>query len=103
MSSPRILIIEDEQDVIDLVTLHLRKADFIVNTATDGAAGLRKAREELPALIILDLMLPRMPGLEVCKVLKTDAVTRNVPVIMLLLKAGRSIGLSVWNLAGMIT
>ncbi len=87
MSSPRILIIEDEEDVIDLLTLHLRKAGFTVNTAADGAAGLRKAREELPALIVLDLMLPRMSGLEVCKVLKTDAVTRNVPVIMLTAKA----------------
>src|SRR4051812_16423253 len=87
MSTTRILIIEDEQDVIDLLTLHLRKAGFLVSTAADGAIGLRTAREELPALIILDLMLPRMPGLEVCKVLKTDANTRSIPVIMLTAKA----------------
>jgi DNA-binding response OmpR family regulator len=88
MSSIRILIIEDEQDVIDLLTLHLRKAGgFTVTTATDGASGLRKAREELPALIILDLMLPKMPGLEICKVLKTDAATRQIPIIMLTAKA----------------
>ena len=88
MSSTRILIIEDEQDVIDLLTLHLRKAGgFNVSTATDGASGLRKAREELPALIILDLMLPKMPGLEVCKILKMDSTTRRIPIIMLTAKA----------------
>src|SRR4026209_1516824 len=87
MSSTRILIIEDEQDVIDLLTLHLRKAGFLVTTSTDGAAGLRLAREESPALIILDLMLPRMPGLEICKVLKTDVSTSQIPIIMLTAKA----------------
>src|SRR5438045_669150 len=88
MSSIKLLIIEDEQDVIDLLTLNLRKAGgFVVSTATDGASGLRKVREELPALIILDLMLPKMPGLEICKVLKTDAATRHIPVLMLTAKA----------------
>jgi DNA-binding response OmpR family regulator len=87
MSSTRILIIEDEQDVIDLLTLHLRKAGFALSAATDGSSGLRKAREETPALIILDLMLPKMPGLEICKVLKTDIATRHIPVIMLTAKA----------------
>jgi two-component system phosphate regulon response regulator PhoB len=87
MATPRILIIEDEQDVIDLLTLNLRKAGFILSTATDGAAGLRKAREESPVLIILDLMLPKMPGLEICRALKTDIATRQIPVIMLTAKA----------------
>jgi DNA-binding response OmpR family regulator len=87
MASTKILIIDDEQDVIDLLTLHLRKAGFALSTATDGATGLRLAREESPALIILDLMLPKMPGLEICKVLKTDAATRQVPVLMLTAKA----------------
>src|SRR2546423_14884798 len=88
MSSTKILIIEDEQDVIDLLTLNFRKAGgFTVTTAIDGATGLRKAREELPALIILDLMLPKMPGLEICKVLKTDPGTRHIPIIMLTAKA----------------
>jgi two-component system, OmpR family, phosphate regulon response regulator PhoB len=87
MANTKILIIEDEQDVIDLLTLHLRKAGFAVGKATDGATGLRLAREESPALIILDLMLPTMPGLEICKVLKTDAATRQIPVLMLTAKA----------------
>ena len=86
--SKKILIIEDEPDVIDLLALPLRKSgEFTLSTATDGVAGLRKAREEAPALIILDLMLPKMPGLEVCKLLRTDSVTRDIPIIMLTAKA----------------
>ena len=75
LPNKKILIIEDEPDVVDLLTLQLRKAGgFSVLTAHDGAEGLKKARAESPALIVLDLMLPRMPGLEVCKVLKTDSL-----------------------------
>src|SRR5881409_2621672 len=83
----RILIIEDERDVVDLLTLSLRKAGFTISTATDGAAGLQKARSEKPALVILDLMLPRMPGLEICKILKSDPATRQIPIMMLTAKA----------------
>jgi two-component system phosphate regulon response regulator PhoB len=88
-SSPgkKILIIEDERDVVDLLTLNLQKAGFRASTAADGAAGLHKARSEKPALIILDLMLPKMSGLEVCKILKSDAATRQIPIIMLTAKA----------------
>src|SRR3954452_10969949 len=87
-SSNRILIIEDEPDVIDMLSINLRKADgFTIATAADDAAGLRIAREEPPALIILDLMLPKMPGLEVCKILKSDHATKHIPIIMLTAKA----------------
>ncbi len=75
----KILIVEDEPDVVDLLTLQLKKAGgFTVISAHDGAEGVKKARAELPALIVLDLMLPRMPGLEVCKVLKTDSLTSHI-------------------------
>src|SRR5215213_2970445 len=88
MPSNRILIIEDEPDVVDMLTLNLRKVEgFTISSAKDGVAGLRQAREEMPALIILDLMLPKMPGLEVCKVLKNDAATKHIPIIMLMAKA----------------
>jgi two-component system phosphate regulon response regulator PhoB len=83
-----ILIVEDEQDVVDLLSLNLRKAGgFLVSTARDGAAGLIKARAEKPAFIILDLMLPKMPGLEVCKFLKSDPATRHIPIMMLTARA----------------
>lgn len=82
-----ILIVEDERDVVDLLSLNLRKAGFAVSTAMDGAVGLQKARKEKPDFVILDLMLPKMPGLEICKVLKTDAATRQIPIMMLTAKA----------------
>lgn len=88
VSSKRILVVEDEKDVVDLLSLNLRKAGgFVVSSASDGATGLTKARDEKPDFIILDLMLPKMSGLEVCKILKTDAATRQIPVLMLTAKA----------------
>ncbi len=86
-SNKTILIVEDEHDVLDLLALNLRKAGFTISTATDGAAGLHKARTERPAFIILDLMLPKMPGLEICKILKSDPATRQIPIMMLTAKA----------------
>ncbi len=84
----KILIVEDEPDVVDLLTLQLKKAGgFTVISAHDGAEGVKKARAEAPALVVLDLNLPRMPGLEVCKVLKTDSLTSHIPIIMLTAKA----------------
>jgi two-component system phosphate regulon response regulator PhoB len=88
VSSKRILVVEDEKDVVDLLSLNLRKAGgFVVASASDGATGLAKAQNEKPDLIILDLMLPKMSGLEVCKILKTDPGTRQIPVLMLTAKA----------------
>jgi two-component system phosphate regulon response regulator PhoB len=83
----KILVVEDEADVLDLLLINLRAAGFAVVTVEDGATVLAKVRSEAPALIILDLMLPKMSGLEICKVLKSDAATRNIPVIMLTAKA----------------
>jgi two-component system, OmpR family, phosphate regulon response regulator PhoB len=83
----KILVIEDEKDVVDLLVLNLRKAGFKVVTAGDGASGLQKARSEKPDLVILDLMLPKMPGLEVCKLLKSDSAMRHVPILMLTARA----------------
>jgi len=88
VSSKRILIIEDENDVVDLLTLNLRKAGgFLISKAGDGATGLAKARTEKPDFIILDLMLPKLPGLEVCKILKSEAATRHIPILMLTARA----------------
>src|SRR2546421_5316696 len=86
-SGRNILIIEDETDVADLLSLNLRKAGFRVSTAGDGATGLQKARDDRPDFIILDLMLPKMSGLEVCKILKSDTATSRIPILMLTAKA----------------
>jgi len=83
----KILIIEDESDVADLLALNLRKAGFNASTAGDGASGLQKARDDPPDFIILDLMLPKMSGLEVCRILKSDPATSHIPILMLTAKA----------------
>ncbi|MGA2751186.1 MAG: response regulator, partial [Verrucomicrobiota bacterium] len=78
----RILVVDDEPDVLDLVTYNLGQAGFQTDTAADGAEALRKARSSAPDLILLDLMLPEMDGLEVCKLLRRDAKTSAIPIIM---------------------
>jgi two-component system phosphate regulon response regulator PhoB len=83
----KILVVEDEADVIDMLGINLRAAGFNVVTVEDGASALARIRSEAPSLIILDLMLPQMSGLEICKVLKSDIATRHIPVIMLTAKA----------------
>ena len=86
-SGRKILIIEDESDVADLLTLNLRKAGFRTSTAADGASGLQRARDDRPDFLILDLMLPKMSGLEVCRILKSDTATSHIPILMLTAKA----------------
>ena len=86
-SGKKILIIEDESDVADLLTLNLRKAGFRTSTAADGASGLQRAREDRPDFIVLDLMLPKLSGLEVCKILKNDTATSHTPILMLTARA----------------
>lgn len=84
----KILIVEDEPDVIEMLKRQLDRAgSYHTITAPDGSSGIKKAREEAPALIVLDLMLPAMSGLEVCRVLKSDGMTRAIPIIMLTAKA----------------
>lgn len=82
-----VLVVEDEQDVADLLRYNLNRAGFTVLLADSGLSGLDKARSERPDVIILDLMLPGMPGEKVCKSLKEDASTASIPIIMLTAKA----------------
>src|ERR1700679_4168475 len=83
----KILIAEDEADVQELVSLHLRNAGFVPVNAENGPEAIRRAREDLPSLIVLDIMLAGMNGLEVCKLLKADTKTSGIPLIMLTAKA----------------
>jgi DNA-binding response OmpR family regulator len=94
----RILVVDDEPDVLDLVTYNLGQAGFQTDTAANGAEALRKARSTTPDLILLDLMLPEMDGLEVCKLLRRDAKTSAIPIIMLTARASeidRIVGLEL--------
>lgn len=86
-ANKRILVADDEPDVLNLVTLNLKGAGFTVLQAEDGNEALKQARDALPALIVLDLMLPELSGLEVCKVLKKDPQTAQIPIVMLTAKA----------------
>src|SRR2546428_13233266 len=82
-----ILIVDDEQDVLDLLAYHLQKAGHKTVAARDGSAALQRARDVLPALILLDLMLPQIDGTDVCKQLKANPKTAHIPIIMLTAKA----------------
>ena len=77
-----ILIIEDEPDIRDLLEFHLKKEGYKVLTFSDGDKGLKAARKESPNLILLDLLLPGIKGLDVCRVLKNDVNTSQINIIM---------------------
>lgn len=94
----KILVVDDEPDALELIEFNLRAAGFDVISASDGAAALKKAKQTPPALVLLDLMLPEVDGLEVCKLLRRDPVTAGVPIIMVTAKAAeidRVIGLEL--------
>lgn len=84
---PTILIVDDEPDAIELIDFNLRAAGFRTAAAMSGDEALKQAREVLPDLIVLDLMLPEVDGLEVCKILRRDPATSSVPIVMLTAKA----------------
>jgi two-component system phosphate regulon response regulator PhoB len=79
----RVLIVDDEPDILALCSYHLAKAGYRVSTAATGPEGLAGAREERPALIVLDLMLPGMSGFDVLERIRADVATRDIAVLML--------------------
>jgi phosphate regulon transcriptional regulator PhoB len=82
-----VLVVEDEPDIRNLIVLHLSRDGYRCRTATTGPDALREARSQPPDLIVLDLMLPELDGLEVCRRLRADPTTAALPVIMLTAKA----------------
>jgi phosphate regulon transcriptional regulator PhoB len=94
----KVLVIDDEKDIVSLLRYHLEKAGFQCFEGTDGTGALRLVREHHPDLLILDLMLPGMDGLEICRQLRQDASTARLPILMLTAKAeevDRIVGLEV--------
>lgn len=84
MGGPRkILVIEDDALIRELVRINLETAGYAVIIATDGFVGLELARQENPDLIVLDLMLPKMDGFKVCRILKFDEKYKHIPILML--------------------
>lgn len=86
MAKEHILIVDDEEDVLELVRFNLSKEGYITETAGSGEEALTKVRGKVPDLILLDLMLPGVDGLQVCKQIKSDSKTDHVPIIMITAK-----------------
>ena len=86
MAKERILVVEDEEDILELVSFNLDREGYQVIRATSGEQALKTARVEPLDLILLDLMLPGIDGLDVAKVIKNDKATKNIPIVMLTAK-----------------
>lgn len=90
MAKPKILVIEDEADILEVIQYNLEREGHKVIACRNGEQGLSRIRTDNPDLVILDLMLPGMDGVEVCRQVKSDPVTRAIPVIMVTAKAEES-------------
>ena len=87
-SKTRILIVDDEADLVSVLRIGLEIEGFEVMAASDGEEGLRKAREDRPDLVVLDLMLPKLDGYRVCRALKFDERYRGLPIVILSARSG---------------
>lgn len=83
MPNQTILVVDDEQDLLDLIEYNLKKEGFEVIKAEDGMEGINLAREHTPDLVLLDIMMPEMDGLEVCEIMRSDSDLKNIPIIFL--------------------
>ncbi len=86
MAKERILVVDDEEDILELIKYNLAREGYLTDTAKTGESALEKARSVKPDIIILDLMLPGIDGLEVCRQLKSDGRTVMIPIIMVTAK-----------------
>jgi len=94
----QVLVVEDEPDIRDLIVLHLARDGFRCRSAADGTEALREVRAATPDLVVLDLMLPGLGGLDVCRRLRSDPATASLPIIMLTAKSDeidRVVGLEI--------
>ncbi len=90
MQKEKIVAIEDESDILEVIAYNLSREGYEVISARDGEKGLRIIKREQPDLVLLDLMLPGLDGLEVCRLLKSDPVTDSIPIIMVTAKGEES-------------
>ena len=79
----RVLVVDDEPDLVRILEFGLKAAGYAVDTASDGQEGLKKAREIKPDIILLDLMLPKLDGYKVCRLLKFDERYKHIPIMIL--------------------
>jgi two-component system phosphate regulon response regulator PhoB len=90
MASQRILVVDDEEDLLELINYNLTKEGYRVTCAASGEEAIREAKSSLPDLIVLDLLLPMVDGLSVCKLLKGEPKTQHIPILMLTAKSAES-------------
>lgn len=90
MPGNKILVIDDSESILSLLKNILEKKGYEVQTAMDGEAGLKMAKDIIPNLIILDLMLPKIDGYTICRFLKFDDKYKGIPIIMLTARAGQA-------------
>jgi DNA-binding response OmpR family regulator len=90
MSKGKILIVDDEPELVKAIQIRLESSGYEVTVARDGQEGLDKIKSERPSLVILDVMLPKLDGYKVCRLLKFDEKYKNIPVIMLTARAQES-------------
>ena len=83
MARPRILIVEDERGLVQALSWYFNREGYETHVAQDGQEGLRKAQTLLPDLILLDVMLPGLSGLDVCRHLRAGERTKDIPVVMI--------------------
>ena len=90
MKKTKIVVVEDEADILEVIDYNLSKEGFDVSSSSDGLDGLALVQKEIPDLVLLDLMLPGMDGIEICRTLKTDPATRSISIIMVNAKGEES-------------
>ena len=90
MARENVLVVDDERDILELVKYNLDKEGYRVTVVASGEDALAATRAKMPDLIVLDLMLPGVDGLEVCRHLKSDAKTRSIPIVMLTAKGSEA-------------
>ncbi len=86
MAKTRVLVVDDEEDILELVRYNLAREGYKVRCVASGEEALEAARQDVPGLIVLDLMLPGLDGLEVCRILRRDPKTAHIPIVMLTAK-----------------
>lgn len=87
MGKPHVLVVEDDRSLADVLSYNLREAGYVVSVARDGQDGLTQAQVKVPDLILLDIMLPILDGLDVCRRLRANAITRDIMILMLTAKS----------------
>ncbi len=100
MSKQTILVVDDERDILDLLEYNLKKEGFNVFKAENGEEGISKAKENRPDLILLDIMMPKMDGLEAVEIMRTDSDLKKTPIIFLTAKSDEKTEIESLNKGG---